>query len=721
MRRLAALLVLLAVPVIAGDEPLTLERMFAEPPLGGRLPTEYTWLPGGTSFSYLERTGQGREAGTTMWLEQAATGERVALLTDEQLKPATADAGTPRLAGAQWSPAGDALLLQGEGDLYLFERAAAKVRRLTDSPAEEEVGTFSPDGKLVAFVRANDLYALDLATGRETRITSDGSPDRFNGRLDWVYQEEIAGRDGRAYAWSPDSRSIAFLTLDETGVPRFPHVDLVATHPTVDEQRYPKAGDRNPGWAMSVVSLVARPDGTLPRRSFSRGGEGAEYLPRFGWIADGAVWFQLLDRDQTRLELLRWEVATGVTTTLLVDEDRAWINLHDDLHFFPDGSFLWSSERSGFRHLWVHGVSDGAPRAVTSGEWEVTQVEEVDERGGTVVFTAPGTNVLERHVFRVRLDGSGMTKLTREPGSHRAVVAPGGGYLIDTWSRAMQPPTVRLLDRDGAVVRVLAANEHPEIEKYRTSPPEFVEVPGPAGVTLHAMVIKPVGFDPQRRYPVVVSIYGGPGSQSVTDAWSRSQFGQVLANRGFVVFAIDNRGTTGRGRDFERALLRRFGKIELEDHLAGLEWLRKFPWVDGDRIGIWGGSYGGFMTCYALFNAPEVFKAGVAVASVTDWALYDSIYTERYLKRPQDNADGYRDSSPVNQADKLAGKLLLVHGTADDNVHWHNTAILADRLVKAGKPYELQLYPGATHRSYRPEQRSDEYRRVLEFLERNLK
>jgi dipeptidyl-peptidase-4 len=722
MRRLTALLLLVAAPALAGDEPLTVERLFAEPPLGGVLPAEFTWLPGGTSFSYLERTGQGRESRATMWVEEAATGKRVALLTDEQLEPATGAAGKPRLAGAQWSPDGDALLLQGDGDLFRFERATGKVRRLTNSAAEEEVATFAPDGSRIAFVRANDLYALDLATGKETRISADGSADRFNGRLDWVYQEEIAGHDGRAYQWSSDSRSITYLTLDESGVPRFPHVSLTETHPTVDEQRYPKAGDRNPAWTLSVVSLTARPDGTLPRRSFSRGGDGAEYLPRFGWTpGNAAVWFELLDRDQTRLELVRWEVATGALTTLLIEEDAAWVNLHDDLHFFPDGSFLWSSERPGFRHLFVHEASGGATRAVTAGDWEVTQVEEIDEQGGTVVFTSPGPIVRERHVYRVNLDGTGLRRLTREAGSHRAVVAPGGRYVIDTWSRAAQPPIIRLLDGDGNVVRVLVANEHPEIEKYRTSQPEFFEVPGPSGLTLNAVVIKPVGFDPQQRYPVVVSVYGGPGSQSVTDAWSRWQFNQVLANRGFVVFTVDNRGTTGRGRDFERALLRRFGKVELEDHLAGVEWLKKLPWVDGERIGIWGGSYGGFMTCYALFNAPEVFRAGAAVASVTDWGLYDSIYTERYLKRPQDNPDGYRDSSPVNQADKLAGKLLLVHGTADDNVHWHNTLILADKLVQAGKPYELQLYAGATHRSYRPEQRSDEQRRVLEFLERHLK
>ena len=352
MRRLAALLVLLAVPALAGKESLTLERLFADPPLGGRLPTELTWLPGGASFSYLERTGPGRDAKATLWIEDAATGTREAFLTDEDLKPYAEKDGAvkPRLAGAHWSPNGTALFLQGGADLFLVERAGKKVRRLTTTPAEEEEAAFSPDGTRLAFVRDNDLYVLELASGKESRLTTDGSPDHFNGKLDWVYQEEIAGRDARAFEWSPGSDRIAFLTLDESQVPRFPHVDLAKNHPTVDEQRYPRAGDPNPTWTLSVVSLPARPDGTLPRRSFSRSGDDAEYLPRFGWTPDGtAVWFQLLDRDQTRLELLRWNPASGQMATLLVDKDAAWINLHDDLHFLPNGSFLWSSERSGFR------------------------------------------------------------------------------------------------------------------------------------------------------------------------------------------------------------------------------------------------------------------------------------------------------------------------------------------------------------------------------------
>ncbi len=723
MRRLAALLVLLAVPALAGEEVLTVERLFADPPLGGRLPTEYTWLPGGTSFSYLERTGPGRDAQATLWIEDAATGAREAFLTDDDLKPfADKDGGVkPRLAGSTWSPDGTALLLDGGADLFLVERAGKRVRRLTTSAAKEEVPAFSPDGTRLAFVRDNDLVVLELATGKESRLTADGSADRLNGRLDWVYQEEIAGRDARAFEWSPSSDRIAFLTLDESRVPRFPHVDLAKNHPTVDEQRYPRAGDPNPTWTLSVVAVQPAAAGDHPRWSYARGGEGAEYLVRFGWLpTGGAAWYQVLDRDQTRLELVRWDVAAGATATLLVEHDAAWINLHDDLHFFPDGSFLWSSERSGFRHLALHGADGTLVRPVTAGDWELTQVDEVDEKGASVVFTSPGTDVLERHVFRVGLDGSGLRRLTREPGSHRAVVAPGGRWVIDTWSRATQPGRVRLLDGNGTLVRVLVANEHPEIEKYRTSQPEFFTVTGPTGVALNAYVIKPVPFDPKKRYPVIVPVYGGPHSQAVTDAWGRSQFNQLLASRGFVVFAIDNRGTAGRGRDFERALLRRFGKVELEDHLAGVAWLKKQPWVDGARIGIWGGSYGGFMTCYALFNAPEAFAAGAAVASVTDWQLYDSVYTERYLKQPKDNPDGYRDSSPVNQADKLAGKLLLVHGTADDNVHWHNTVMLTDKLVKAGKPYELLLYSGATHRVYRPDQRTDEYRRVLEFFEKTL-
>ncbi|MFZ5788003.1 MAG: DPP IV N-terminal domain-containing protein, partial [Acidobacteriota bacterium] len=570
---------------------------------------------------------------------------------------------------------------------------------------------------------ANDLFVLDLASGAESRVTNDGSPDRFNGVFDWVYEEELAGRDTRAFAWSPDSRALVYLSLDESRVPRFPHVDLLEPHPALDEQRYPRAGDPNPVPTLHVAELGD--PGSTPRVRRIALPEGRyEYVPRLGWVpGTRSVWFQLLDRPQTRLELVRHDLDRDASTTLLVDEDPAWINLHDDLRFLGDGSFLWSSEKTGFRHLFLHDARGKHVRQLTSGSWEVLSLEAVDEKAGVATFVANEASALGRGVYRVGLDGKGFARVTHGAGVHRATVSPDGRWAVDSYSELTRPPLVRLVAAGGTIARVIAANEHPEIEKYRTSKPELVRIPGPHGRELMGVVTRPLDVQPGTRYPVVVYVYAGPHSQSVQNGWpGRSGLiAQVLAARGFVTFAMDGRGTAGRGRDFERALLRRFGKVELEDQLAGIAWLKKQKYVDPQRIGIWGGSYGGFMTIYAMANAPGVFRSGVAIASVTDWRLYDSIYTERYLKLPADNPGGYEDSSPVHQAARLGGRLLLVHGTADDNVHWHNTLMMADQLVRAGKDYELQLYAGATHRSYRPDQRADEYRRMLDFFERTLK
>jgi dipeptidyl-peptidase-4 len=726
MRRLLSLLVMVSAPLVAGQEPLTLDRIFSDPPLEGTLPREVRWLPVGRSFSFLEKTGYGKEATTTLWVEDADTGSREAVVNDSDLATFGEGEGKirPRLEGYQWSPKGEALLLSGGGELFILERRSRKTRRLTSTPAEEELARFSPDGRRIAFVRDNDIYVLDLASDKEMRITSDGSPVRYNGKLDWVYAEEISERSALGYAWSPDSRAIAYITLDESKVRSFPQVNLLLLEPTVEEQRYPRPGDPNPVATLTVAN-VADSSGLVNRQTLSWATPNAEYLPRFGWLPERqGVWFELLNRAQTRLELVRLDTATGTATTLLVEEDPAWVNLSDDLRFFKDGSFLWSSERSGYRHLYLYSSGGQSLRQLTGGDWEVTGVEEADGEGGWVYYTSTQAGPLGRNLYRVRVNGKGASEpITQGHGTHRANVAPGGRYVVDSHSDLMRPASMSLLDSRGRLVRVLAANDHPPLESYRTRKPEIVEVAGPYGRKLYGSLLKPIEFDPAKRYPVIVYVYGGPGAQTVQEVWGSryALVGQVLAGKGFVVFSLDGRGTPARGRDFERTLLRRMGKNELEDQLAGVEWLKKQPYVDGQRIGVWGGSYGGFMTCYAMTNAPDVFRAGVAIASVTDWRLYDSVYTERYLKLPAENAEGYRDSSPVNQADKLKGALLLMHGTTDDNVHWHNTLIFADRLVGAGKQYELQLYTGATHRSYRNDQRLDEFARLVEFFERHLK
>ena len=724
MRRIAASLLLLTPALLAAQPPITVERIFSEPPLDGALPREVHWLPDGSRFSFLATEGEGKQARATLWIEDAVTGMRTNVVGDADLtSPRGNQPARPSLAGYKWSPAGDTLLLGGGGDLFLFSVSTHALRRLTATPSEEELAEFSPDGRWVSFVRDNDLFAIELGSGHEVRVSRGGDENHLNGKLDWVYGEELAGRKATGYVWSPDSRCLAFIRLDESKVPRFPIVDPLMLHPVPERQAYPLPGDPLPGVGLSIVSVGPTARGHSIQRDEQFGGANAAYLPRFGWYPDSrTLWYELLDRRQQRLELVREDVASGRTAVALTETDDAWVNLHDDQHFFRDGRFVWWSERSGHGHLYLANA-DGSLRALTHGDWEVSKLAAVDEERGIVTFVRTEGGALERQLYRVGLDGSGLERLTSEPGTHAVEVAPGGRLMLDTWSRALHPPVMRVLDANGRLLRTVASLQPPVLDAPSLASLEFLTVAAADGTPLNASLMKPANFDPHRRYPVVVYVYGGPHAQIVSDAWGRRNalFHLYLASKGFLVFSLDGRGSAARGAGFERALLRRFGRVELEDQLAGVAYLRTLPYVDAERIGIWGWSYGGYMTCYALLNAPGVFAAGAAVAPVTDWRLYDAIYTERYLKLPADNEAGYRDSSPVNQAGRLAGALLLIHGSGDDNVHFANTLSLVDQLYRAGKPYDLQVYPNLKHGIDTKAARTHLYSRIAEHFIRTLR
>lgn len=714
-----------AVAMGAGDQPLTIERIFADPPVDGAAPREVRWLADGRRFSLIESAGEGKDAVTSLIVEDAASGARSVVLKSTDLAPfgEGPTAVRPTLAGYRWTPAGDAVLLGGQGQLFLATIADRKVRRLTTAPDRADDARISPDGTMVAFVRANDLWILELASGRETKLSEGGSPDHLNGRLDWVYQEEIAGRSSHGFEWSPDSKRIAYITLDETSVPRFPLIDFMPVETTVEMQRFPKPGDANPVVGLAVVDVPRAAGEPLVTQRTVWSGDGAPYLARFGWAGGGTLWFQLLDRSQTRLDLWLWPAGGSFAQarSLAAQTDPAWVNLADDLRVLKDGRILWSSERSGYRHLELIGA-DGSIQAVTTGEWEVTSVTGVDEATGTVFFTATEKRPIERHLYRVNLDGSGLRRLTREDGSHTSDLATGSRFILDTYSRIDQPPVMRLLDGDGTFLRTVAGGSPSHLAGAKLGTTRFVDVTAGDGTVLHGALLTPADFDPARRYPVIVYVYGGPHAQVVRNGWGgrNALFHQVLASRGFLVFSLDNRGSAARGRAFERALGHRLGATELADQLAGVEWLRKQPFVDAGRLGIWGWSYGGYMTCTALTGAPGTFKAGVAVAPVTDWRLYDSIYTERYLGLPKENEAGYRDSSPVHRAKDFAGALLLAHGSSDDNVHWQHTIAFIDALYQAGKGYDLQIYPGKTHSIAGAAARAHLFRRIAEHFERHL-
>ncbi|MCL6480866.1 MAG: S9 family peptidase [Firmicutes bacterium] len=707
---------------------LTVERIYGQPSLSGSLTSGVQWRPDGKVLTYLERRGQGAQAEMELWALDMESGARSVLVSAETMRNLLLPRGAPEAQrtglGRQtpqryfWSPTGEGLLFAAPQALYWYDLNSRTAKQLTSSHATMTDPKVSPDGRWVSFVRDHDLWLVETATGQERRLTQGGREELRNAELDWVYPEELGIRT--AYWWSPDASRMAFLQMDQRPVTRYPLVDLLSYTGETEWMRYPKAGDANPIVRVGVVSLV----GGEPRW-IDLGPETDMYIPRVHWMPDGKrVAIQRLNRNQTRLELLIAEADSGRSRVLLVEEDPHWINLHDDLYFFSDGKrFLWSSERSGYRHLYLYGMDGNLIRQLTQGEWEVSGLSGVDETSGWVYFVATEKSPLERHLYRVRVDGSGFARITEAEGTHGINLAPTAAYFLDTYSNTMTPPRQDLYRADGTRLHVLNENRVAELTEYRLQPVEFLTLRAADGTVLYAMMIKPAEFDATRKYPVLLHLYGGPHGQVVRKAWGGANFlwHQMMAQKGFLIFILDNRGMAGRGHVFETPIHQRLGEVELADQLAGVEYLKSLPYVDGGRIGIWGWSYGGYMTLYAMFNAPEIFQAGFAGAPVTDWRQYDTIYTERYLKRPQENPEGYRRSSPVNQAGHLKGKLLIAHGTADDNVHYANTVQLQEQLIRHGRYAEILVYPGRGHGISDARARIHLFHRVTQFFEETLR
>ena len=698
---------------------LTVELIFGSE-LERPRPTSFKWSPDSSRVAFLQADGP--DALTTLHAHDLRSGRTVPLTSAE------GPSGL-KVTSFQWSPDGGSLVAVAEGDLFLIRAGAraAPPRRLTTTEARESDARFSPDGSLIGFARDGDLWVIEAVSGVERRLTVAPSVEVLNGTVDWVYEEEFELTS--AWWWSPDSSRIAFLQFDQRPVPRYPIVDWSQTHPTVEWQHYPKAGDSNATVRLGVVSASGPPappgDSVPPTRWIELGGGSNDfYLPRVVWTPAGRLAVQRLDREQVHLELLLCDPATGAIERLLEETDPHWLNIDDDWRFLGaaarPGGLIWGAERDGWRHLYLH-APDGRPqRRLTQGEWAVTDLAAVDEKAGWIYFTATEKDPRERHLYRIRMDGTGLTRLTREEGWHETWVAADGTF-VDRFATSNVPPAVSIRKADGALVRVLDEGMARAIAEYRLGAVEFTEVPAADGTPLPAMMIRPPDMQPGRRYPVLVYVYGGPHAQVVTRNWggARGLWHHLMAQRGFIVWSLDNRGAGGRGHAWETPLYRRMARQELSDQLDGIKYLKGLPYVEASRIGIWGWSYGGYMTLYSLFNS-DVFKAGVSVAPVTDWKDYDTIYTERYLDRPADNPDGYRDSSPLYQADRLQAPLLLAHGTADDNVHMQNSVQLLEILVKGGKPVEFMLYPGQNHGIRAEASRTHLFEKITRFLSDHL-
>ncbi|HZJ43111.1 MAG TPA: S9 family peptidase [Pyrinomonadaceae bacterium] len=704
----AALLILLStLSLNAQQKLLTVDDIFdpvKKINFSGSNPT-IRWLKDGKH--YLVTNEATRRDVPRIQKVEAATGEAVAFFDAAKMQAAFAALPGIRAEDARQlanrgnynlSPGENAALINWANDLFYYEFGSDRAIRLTSTPDEEVGEDFSPDGRMISFVRGNNLYVEDLGMQRRERaLTNDGGPKILNGRLDWVYQEEVYGRGNfGAYWWSPDSSSIAFLKIDERPVPEFTVVDHIPLDQKVEVTSYPKAGDPNP---IVKIGIVPAAGGETRWVNTYKYQPEDLLITRVTWTPDNKnVVYQAQNREQTFLDLNFADAKTGESRTAIHETSKAWVATIENPTWLRDGTFLWLSERSGWQHIYQYDQTGKLLRQITNGNWEADPLDGVDEDRGVIYFSATEHSAIAPQLYSIKLDGTGMKRLTSSEGSHRINFSPEYNYFVDTRSDVNTPAQMNLFDSDGKLVRVVNANKVTALKDFKLGSTDLLQVKTRDGFVMEAMMIKPPDFDPRKKYPVMSFTYGGPHAPQVRNAWGATTYmwHQLLAQKGYIVWVCDNRTASGKGIESTWPAYKNLGELELRDLEDGLSWLKSQPYVDGTRIGIWGWSYGGFMTSYALTHS-QTFKLGIAGGTVSDWRNYDSIYTERYMGTPQNNPEGYKKSAPLNAAKNLHGKLLLIHGAIDDNVHMANTIQFAFELQKAGKQFELMLYPKSRH------------------------
>jgi dipeptidyl-peptidase-4 len=712
-----------------GTEPLTVEQIFS-PEIGQAfaLPS-VQWLKDGRAVVYDRRK---LPAERTLEVLDPSSGKMSPLV---DAAGAVTAMGSVLKGGAGGLPqpvelSGDGKrgLYAFEGDLFVLEFDPIVFFRICQTPEEEKCASFSPDGKYLSFVRANNLYVYDLSGRREMQITADGSDSLLNGTLSWVYWEEVFGRRDTGYWWSDDSKSIAFFQTSEAGVSVQYYPDFKPWSPRVIRQRYPKIGERNPAVRVGMTAIGS---GRIIWADLS--GRPYEYVVRAKWLPDDRrLSVQTMNRLQTELDLSFVDAQTGAATHVLQERDSGWVNVGDDLCFLKDGKhFLWSSERTGYKHLYLFRYDGTLVRPVTQGNWSlrassgVAWVDQslvgIDEAGGWVFFTAMEKSPLERHLYRVRLDGSGFSRLSRDDGTHVISFSPASGYYLDRYSSIRTPPVLRMHASDGTLVHVLGEPRTDRLAKFHLQCASFFSIPARDGFPLPAQILKPADFDPGRRYPVILYVYGGPSAPQVTNSYERDLLWEnLLAQNGFLVVRVDPRSATGISKKLENLVLYQLvGDGQLHDLVDAVRWIKAQPYADSARVGIWGWSGGGSTTMLCMTRSAE-FAAGIAVAGVTDFRFYDTKFAEASMKTEQENREGLERASLLPSARDLHGRLLIVQGTYDDNVHPQNSWAFIDELIKANKRFDMMMYPMRGHGIGDPPARIHLYSTMLEFWKRNL-
>jgi dipeptidyl-peptidase 4 len=716
----------------APKKPLTIEAIYAPGGLTGRGPENLEWSPDGTKLSFVQRDDEGEHG--ELWYVDAATGEKKILVSAAKLAALAPDASKVKderererltryhVAAYLWAPDSKHLIFDSQGQLWLFDLATGTAVQFTSAPDPNIDPKFSPDGSHVSYVRKHNLYVQPISGKGERQLTKDTKDDMFNGDIDWVYAEELAVRSN--YFWSPDSKQIVFLHMDETKVPIYPITNWIPTHPTVDNEKYPKVGDPNPTVKLGVVEA-----GGGKVRWISLINDEEAYIPRFGWLRDGVIWAEVLNRAEDKMDLYFVDAKTGKSRIVLTETTPgAWIDFeHVEVRFLNStGGFLWPSWRDGNMHLYLYSFDKQNPlaadakleRQLTHGDFEVTGIDGVDEAAGTMFFSSNQGDPRQRHIFTVKLDATGEQQLAPDEGLYTGRFSDDGKHYQQSFVGPTTSPRMSLCAVGGACVPVWQARD--EIAEYGLRSPKFLEFEAEDGTTLYGRLLLPPEAPASGKIPLIVNIYGGPGGQTVLKN-TPSPFDEILARKGFAIFSVDNRGTPGRDRKFQTAIRRQFGAIELKDQLAALDQLfALYAQLDKDRTAIWGWSNGGSMTLYAMTHSDR-FRAGVAVAPVTNQINYDSIYTERYMGLLKDNPQGYAESDVTKSAANLHGALMLAHGTGDDNVHFQNSVQMIDALIKAGKQFRLMIYPNKTHSISGSDAREQLFHMIEDHFERELK
>jgi dipeptidyl-peptidase-4 len=604
-------------------------------------------------------------------------------------------------------------------DYFLYNTVSKELIKLFDFQVQEP--TFSPDGKMIAYAKENNLFVYDITTKKSTQITNDGKKNAvINGITDWVYEEEFAFV--RAFDWSKDSKKIAYIRFDESQVPEFSmSVFQKELYPKVETFKYPKAGEKN-----SEVSLHIYDVATGLKKDVNLSNYADFYIARMKWTNDpNVLCAQVLNRHQDNLDLLFIDGTTAASKVALNEKDKAYIDVTDNLTFLKDNSFIWTSEKDGFNHIYIYDNNGKLKNQVTKGNWEVTNYYGFDEKNNTIYYESVENGSINRDVYRIQLDGKNKVRLSSQTGTNAATFSPNFQFYINKYSSATQATIYSLNEsKSGKEVKVIENNEAlmTKLKAYNLPAKEFFVLTTEKGQNLNAWMIKPKDFDASKKYPVFIYQYSGPGSQQVNNDWNGADdyWFMMLSQQGYIVACVDGRGTGFKGAEFKKCTQKDLGKLEVEDQIDAAKVFGSYAYVDKTRIGIFGWSYGGFMSSNCLFKGNDVFKMAIAVAPVTNWRFYDSIYTERYLQTPQENAAGYDSNSPINYVDRLKGKFLLIHGSADDNVHVQNSMQMIEALIQANKQFDSQIYPDKNHGIYGGKTRIQLYNKMTNFIKDNL-